>query len=73
MKMLRKEKTYINLSFGLYLELMKRQTHLKRQMLHQKICNNLFSGDTHETPILQYAHKQELKARCRVSCGSQQQ
>jgi len=43
MKMLREERTYINLSFGLYLELMERQTRLKRQMLHQQICNNLYA------------------------------
>ena len=48
--MLREERTYINLSFGLYLELMKRQARLRRQMLHQKICNKLFSGDSPETP-----------------------
>jgi len=41
--MLRKEGTDINLSFGLYLELMKCQTHLKRQMLHQQICNKLYA------------------------------
>jgi len=27
----------------LCLELMKRQTHLKRQMLHQQICNKLYA------------------------------
>jgi len=43
MKMLREERTYINLSFGLYLELMERQTHLKRQMFHQQICNKLYT------------------------------
>jgi len=41
--MLREERTYINLSFGLYLELMERQTCLKRQMLHQQICNKLYT------------------------------
>ena len=41
--MLREERTYINLSFGLYLELMERQTSLKRQMLHQQICNKLYT------------------------------
>ena len=41
--MLREERTYINLSFGLYLELMERQTRLKRQILHQQICNKLYA------------------------------
>jgi len=37
------KRTYINLSFDLYLELMERQAHLKRQMLHQQICNKLYT------------------------------